>query len=126
MSNSFEVLAPLPNASFGGMLRLAKAGRSDAYGILVAAEAEPKALTRALAECGGLLLLKGMEAIAGEPALLVRLSGFFGAEVEDYRRTLTRSNMVHDTVPEIFVVSNIPSVGRAPPPRPDPTVALMI
>jgi taurine dioxygenase len=57
---------------------------------------------------------------AGEPGLLVRLSRIFGPEVENYRQTLTPLNMVHETVPEIFIVSNIPPVSRMPPRRPDP------
>ena len=121
MTSLFEVTKPLPGARFGGTVRLAaSAGESDADALAAAAEAEPGALADALARCGGLLLLKGMDAIAEAPALLVRLSRFFGPEVEDYRQTLTSSNMVHDGVPEIFVVSNIPAVGRKPPPRPDP------
>jgi taurine dioxygenase len=121
MTSLFEVTKPLPGARFGGIARLASSPRqNDARAVIAAAEAEPEALSGALADCGGLLLLKGADAIAEEPALLVRLSRSFGPEVEDYRRTLTRSNMVHDSVPEIFVVSNIPSVGRKPPPRPDP------
>ncbi len=50
----------------------------------------------------------------------MRLSRIFGPEVEDYRQTLTPLNMVHETVPEIFIVSNIPPVNRMPPRRPDP------
>src|SRR6202035_1765001 len=50
---------------------------------------------------------------------LVRLSRIFGPEVEDYRQTLTALNMVHESVPEIFIVSNIPPVSRMPPRRPD-------
>ena len=119
MSNSFEVSRPLPGARFGGTLRLADAAHSNARDVITATEASPEALSDALAQCDGLLLLTGMQAIADEPALLVRLSRLFGPEVEDYRQTLTRSNMVHESVPEIFVVSNIPSVGRQPPPRPD-------
>lgn len=119
MGNPFDITRPLPGASFGGSIRLGD-GQNDARGLIEAAESSPGALTGALAQCGGLLLLTGMQAIADDPALLVRLSRQFGPEVEDYRQTLTRSNMVHETVPEIFVVSNIPSVGRQPPPRPDP------
>ena len=77
-------------------------------------------MPRALADSSGLLLLQGMDAIADEPTLLVRLSRIFGPEVEDYRQTLTAQNMVHETVPEIFVVANIPPTNRAPPRRPDP------
>ncbi len=85
-----------------------------------AAEQDPAALPQALADSGGLLLLQGMEAMADAPELLVRLSRIFGPEVEDYRRTLTPLNMVHETVPEIFIVSNDPRVARPPPRRPDP------
>jgi len=120
MSNSLDVSRPLPGVHFGGTLRLADVAHSNARDIIAAAEASPEALSDALAQSDGLLLLTGMQAIADEPALLVRLSRLFGPEVEDYRQTLTRSNMVHESVPEIFVVSNIPSVGRQPPPRPDP------
>ncbi|HEX6441695.1 MAG TPA: TauD/TfdA family dioxygenase [Stellaceae bacterium] len=119
MSDPFDITQPLPGAGFGGRIRLTD-GRDDAQAVIEAAESSPGALTGALAQCGGLLLLTGMQAITDDPALLVRLSRQFGPEVEDYRQTLTRSNMVHETVPEIFVVSNIPSVGRQPPPLPDP------
>jgi taurine dioxygenase len=121
MSDSVNITQPLPGARFGGTVRFAgKSGESDARAVIDAAEASPQALSEVLAQCGGLLLLPGMQAIADDPALLVRLSRLFGPEVEDYRQTLTRSNMVHQSVPEIFVVSNIPSVGRRPPPLPDP------
>ena len=118
MSKAFEIRRPLPGAEFGGTVRLA-GGESDARALIEAAEAASSALPDALAQCSGLLLLAGMQAIAEDATLLVRLSRQFGSEVEDYRQTLTRSNMVHETVPEIFVVSNIPSVGRQPP-LPDP------
>jgi taurine dioxygenase len=66
------------------------------------------------------MLLTGMDAIADDPTLLVRLSRLFGAEVEDYRRTLTDANSVHQGVPEILLVSSIPPTSRKPPPLPDP------
>ncbi len=118
MSNRFELIRPLRNANFGGLLRLP--GGGSARDILHAAEAEPDALTRALAESSGLLLLQSLDEITDDPALLVQLSRAFGTEVEDYRRNLTPLNMVHETVPEIFIVSNVPPVNRQPPRRPDP------
>ena len=118
MTGAFEIHRPLPGARFGGTVRLGKGGGARA--VIAAAEAAPGALPDALAACGGLLLLAGLDEIAEEPALLVRLSRVFGPEVEDYRQTLTRLNAVHAGVPEIFVVANTPSVGRAPPPRPEP------
>src|SRR5690349_19353867 len=118
MRRSFDLARPLPSATFGGCVRLA--GEPGAAAFVAAAEAEPDALPRALAQSQGLLLIGGMEAMAGEPELLLRLSRLFGPEVEDYRENLTPLNMVHETVPEIFIVSNTPSVGRLPPALPDP------
>jgi taurine dioxygenase len=118
MSGSFELCRPLPGANFGGCARLV--GGSGARDVVQAAKAEPETLPRALAKSGGLLLIQGLEDMAEEPELLVRLSRVFGPEVEDYRQTLTPLNMVHETVPEIFIVSNIPPVNRMPPRRPDP------
>lgn len=119
MTGGFEIIRPLPGASFGGMAQLAAHG-DGARAVIAAAEASPAALPNALAECDGLLLLKDMHEIAGEPTLLVRLSRIFGPEVEDYRRTLMARNRVHEQVPEIFVVSNAPPANYPPPPRPEP------
>lgn len=120
MPGPFELQMPLPGARFGGTLRLARGG--DAASQVAVAEAAPGALTRALAEAGGLLLWRGLNGIAGDPALLVRLSRLFGSEVEDYRHTLTSPNTVHPEVPEIFIVSNVAPVNRLPPPRPEPAL----
>jgi hypothetical protein len=119
MSGGFEIQRPLPGATFGGIAHLA-GGKSGAFAIIEAAEAAPDALSAALMDCGGLMLIRGMDAIAQDPQLLVRLSRVFGAEVEDYRLTLTARTAVHETVPEILVVSNIPPTSRKPPPLPDP------
>jgi taurine dioxygenase len=109
---------PLPGATFGG--RVAGPAARDAATLIAAAEAAPERLAGFLAEAGGLLLIQGVGAIADAPTLLVRLSRLFGPEVEDYRQTLTPGNMVHPTVPEIFVVSNVPPTNRPPPRRPEP------
>ena len=118
MAGPFHLTSPLPGASFGG--RIGLAGGEGALALVEAAERMPEALPRALAECHGLLLLPGMQAMAEAPDLLLRLSGLFGTEVENYRTTGMAPNMVHPTVPEIFVVSNTPPVGRQPPLRPEP------
>src|SRR5580700_8386591 len=114
----FDLQRPLPRANFGGTLRLP--GATDANDVVAAAEADPAALTQALADSSGLLLLPGMRAMADAPGLLVRLSRVFGAEVEDYRFNLTPAHMVHPEVPEIFVVANRPPASRPPPKQPDP------
>ena len=113
--DGFE-LGPLPGASFGALVGFA----GGAAAAIDAAEASPEFLPRALNEAGGLLVLPGMQAITEAPALLLRLSRLFGQEVENYDKTMTSRKIVHDTVPEIFIVSNMPPGGRAPPPRPDP------
>ncbi len=120
MSGRFAFSNPLPGASFGG--RLSLDGEAHAQRLVEAAETDPAALPQALAVSGGLLLLPGMEAMTAEPQLLVRLSRVFGPEVENYRENLTPLNMVHETVPEIFIVSNVPPVSRQPPRRPEPPV----
>ncbi len=118
MNSGFECITPLPGATFGGVVRLPAATGARAF--IEAAEADPDALPRAQAASHGLLLVQGMEDMAEEPELLVRLSRIFGREVENYRHTLTAPNMVHETVPEIFIVSNTPPVSRQPPKRPEP------
>jgi taurine dioxygenase len=118
VSENFDLIRPLSGANFGGLLMLP--GASGAQAFIQEAERAPDALVRALADSGGLLLLQGMQAMADEPALLARLSRRFGPEVENYRETLTPLHMVHESVPEIFIVSNTPPANRPPPKRPDP------
>ena len=112
MSVAFNVTKPLSGASFGATVRLT---RPLSQGV-------PEGLPAVLADANGLMLIPGLQEIAGKPELLVDLSRAFGPEVEDYRYTLTQRNSVHTTVPEIFLVSNIAPVNRKPPRRPDPPV----
>ncbi len=118
MSGNFDLARPLSGANYGGLLSLV--GAAGARAFIQAAERLPDALPRALTDSQGLLLLPGMQAMAEEPALLARLSRLFGPEVEDYRETLTPLNMVHESVPEIFIVSNTPPASLPPPKLPDP------
>lgn len=101
-----DVSKPLPGAAFGATVRLG--------------DAIPDDLPRLLDEAGGLLLIPGEHEISGRPQRLVELSRRFGSEVEDYRFTLANPATVHRTVPEIFIVSNLPPVSKMPPRRPDP------
>lgn len=116
MSDAFGIERHLTPNGFGAALRFA----GGAEAAVRAAEQEPGALPGLLAEARGLLLLPGMGAMAEEPALLLRLSRIFGPEVENYRETGMPLNLVHPTVPEIFVVSNTPPASKAPPRLPDP------
>ncbi len=92
----------------------------DADNFVRQAEADPAWLPSAMDAARGLLLVRGMDGIAADADLLLRLSRLFGDDVEDYRTTNIAQNMVHQTVPEILIVSNVPPVKRAPPARPDP------
>ena len=107
---AMNVSKPLPGAGFGATVRLAKS----------IGEELPDNLPAALADAGGLLLIPGLGEITTRPELLVKLSYLFGPEVEDYRSLLTRVTMAHETVPEIFMVTNMVPGARPPPKRPDP------
>jgi taurine dioxygenase len=80
----------------------------------------PDGLPQALADAGGLLLIPGLNEIIERPQLLVEMSYLFGPEVEDYRTLLTRVAMAHETVPEIFMVTNMVPGSRPPPAQPSP------
>lgn len=120
-SDAYEVVS-LPSASFGGVVRL----RADAGArrLIATAEENPSALTDIFYASGGLLLLPGMHHISEEPKLLVRLSRLFGREVENNLDTYTEGNQtlfnIHQTVPEILLVTNLPPICRQPMARPDP------
>jgi taurine dioxygenase len=116
--SNLELVRPLPGATFGG--RLIAPAPGGALGLIEAAERAPDALPQALADCQGLMLIPHMDAIAEAPELLLRLSRLFGPEVENYRENLTPHNMVHTSVPEIFLVSNTPPASRPPPALPNP------
>lgn len=110
MSTAYDVIKPLHGTAFGAAVRL-RAPLSQGL---------PKDLPAVLAEAGGVLVIPGLGEIAAKPELLLALSREFGPEVEDYRYTLTQRSSVHTTVPEIFLVSNMAPVNRAPPKRPEP------
>lgn len=110
MTASLDVTRPLPGANFGATVRLTRP-LSDGM---------PEGLGQALADAGGLLLIPGLGEISTNPRLLVDMSYLFGPEVEDYRTLLTRVSMAHETVPEIFMVTNMVPGARPPPVRPEP------
>lgn len=67
---------------------------------------------------GGLMVVRGLQALEQAPELLVRISEVFGPEVENYHETLTSARFFHDSVPEILVLSNLPPCNHPPPPKP--------
>ncbi len=110
MTAPIDVARPLPGAAFGATVRLSRP----------LSEAMPDGLPQALADAGGLLLLPGLGEITEDPQLLVKMSYLLGPEVEDYRTLLTRTSQAHETVPEIFMVTNMIPNYRQPPARPEP------
>lgn len=118
MTTDFDIVRPLTDSGFGG--RVGLRGGGGAADVVAAAERQPDVLAEALHACRGLLLVRGMDAMAAAPDLLLRLSQVFGPEIEDYRENGTAANMVHPTVPQILVVANTPPVSRQPPALPDP------
>jgi taurine dioxygenase len=110
MTAPIDVARPLPGAAFGATVRLSRPLNEEM----------PDGLPQALADAGGLLLLPGLHAITKDPRLLVTMSYLLGPEVEDYRTLLTRVSMAHETVPEIFMVTNMVPGSRPPPLRPEP------
>lgn len=110
MSASMDVSRPLPGAAFGAVVRLAQP----------LSVALPDGLPHVLAEAGGLLLIPDAHQISRAPELLVRLSRLFGPEVEDYRHLPTGRHMVHESQPEIYLVTNTVPGARPPPARPEP------
>ena len=113
--NDFVDSLSLPGAAFGRLIMV-----DDTETFVAAVEAEPEALPAALCEAHGLLVLKGLGAISGDPGLLLRLSRPFGKEVENYRETTNLTHLVHPEVPQIYVISNLPPMRRAPPAPPSP------
>jgi len=110
MTAPFDVTKPLPGANFGATVRLAnKLGKNM-----------PEGLPQVLDDAGGLLLIPGLSEVSEDPSLLVTLSYLFGPDVEDYRTLLTRVTMAHETVPEIFMVTNMVPGARPPPKQPKP------
>lgn len=109
---------PLPGAGFGARVHFAPGLEFEA--LLATLEAAPGELPAALHAAHGLLVVPGVEAISDDPQLLLRLSRLFGDEVENYRETQAQATKIHDSVPEIFLVSNLPPTLQSPPARPDP------
>ncbi len=106
---------PLPGANFGRLIDV-----DDAETFVDAVEGSPEVLPALLCEAGGILVLKGMGAVSGQPELLVRLSHPFGTEVEDYAVTSNRHNLLHPASSQIIRISNRPPMNFEPPEPPDP------
>jgi taurine dioxygenase len=118
MNKYRRLLKPLKQANFGGCI--GPEFCVNAEDLIRTAELNRGMLPEVLAICSGLLLIQGLGDIAEQPELLVRISRCLGAGVENYRQSGVPKSMVHDTVPEILVVSNKPPGAIKPPPLPTP------
>ena len=107
---------PLPGAGFGGRVRFDDGVDTEVQ--IAALEAHPERLPGVLYDRNGLLVLSGVDAITKDPELLLRLSRLFGPEVENYHQTLSTPNLIHESVDQILVLSNLPPHNREPPPQP--------
>ena len=114
MMASNPALHRLDGASFGILAEFDPASAIDDF------IASADLIRRELAGAGGLMIVRGLEAISEAPDQLVRLSELFGPEVENYRETLTGARFFHDEIPEVLVLSNMPPCSFPPPPRPEP------
>lgn len=122
MNNASAILertTPLTRDGFGAVVSLPEGNLDSA---LAAFEDDPQPLLDIFYGARGLLVLKGAEAIAAEPDLLVQMSRLFGSEVENYDDTLTPKRLIHDCVPEILVVSNLAPMNFEVPELPDPPI----
>ncbi|MGI9463681.1 MAG: hypothetical protein ACR2OM_07070, partial [Aestuariivirgaceae bacterium] len=81
MVSSSLTFQPIGKASFGVVAGFA-GGAASVIDRFAAAGDEVRAQ---LAEAGGLMVIKGLTALADAPDQLVRLSRVFGPEVEHYR-----------------------------------------
>ncbi len=122
MTEAFHTLEPLPDAGFGAIMRFPELSTAAAVAAL---EAQPELLGAIICREGGLLLLPGMDDIARDPRLMLRLSRLLGPEVEDYKHSYSfedrkRLFNYHDEVPEIIQITNLPPISSQPSPLPDP------
>jgi taurine dioxygenase len=104
----------LPGRGFGGVLEFESA---DPDGVLGTFARHADSILARFYAARGLMVVKGLQAIAGQPRALVELSRWFGPEVEDYHQTLTSPRFFHDSVNEILILSNAAPCNHPPPPR---------
>ena len=109
---------PRAGTDFGARVHFAHG--LDFNTVLQRLERNPAPIVNALHAANGLLVMPSVDAIRDDPQLLLRLSQLFGAEVENYRETQMDASKIHESVPQILLVSNIPPASRPPPARPEP------
>ena len=116
------VIEPLPNANFGALIRSTTDAPTAVF--VEALESNAERLRETFYAANGFLYFPNVAGISAEPNLLVRLSRLFGPQVENNRTTFSEENQtvfnIHETVPEIILVTNLPPINSQPMARPDP------
>jgi len=104
----------LDGSSFGVLLEF---DEPDIDVVVARCVADAGRLRSRFHAAGGLMVMRGLQAIRQQPEALVELSRLFGPEVENYRETLTSPRFFHDSVDEILILTNAPPCNHPPPPR---------
>ena len=104
----------LENSPFGVELDF---GGVDIEAVVARCATRAETLLERFYAAGGLMVLRGLQAIREQPPALVELSRLFGPEVENYRDTLTSPRFFHDSVDQILILTNAPPCNHPPPPR---------
>lgn len=117
MKNVCFTYEPLTDFGFGVKAVPKDKAKND---LIKACLTDVDGLKAALDQARGLMLIQGLGGIQKAPQTMVHLSSIFGQEIEDYYATPTAKRYLHDAIPEILVLSNMPPCDHPPPPRPDP------
>lgn len=120
ISMQFTGASRLESCRFGALVELGGSGFGQ---FLEKVESNKAGLLDLFYSVSGLLVIRGANEISTDPGLLVKLSEFFGPEVENYRTTITTDQFFHESENKILVLSNRPPCNFEPPPRPDPMLA---
>ena len=105
----------LSSAGFGAVLEFES---DDVDRVLAIFRDHAESILNHFYAARGLMVVKGLQGIRGDPQALVELSRHFGPEVENYHQTLTSPRFFHDSVEEILILSNASPCNHPPPPRP--------
>ncbi|MEM7237713.1 MAG: TauD/TfdA family dioxygenase, partial [Pseudomonadota bacterium] len=113
MSGERITFEPLATEGFGSAVTI-KAETPDGAIQLALDDADRLRETFDLA--GGLMVIRGLDALVSRPEAFVDIARIFGPEVENVRETLTAPRFFHPDLPEIMRLANTPPC-RHPPPR---------
>lgn len=117
MEQARLTIEPLAAEGFGSAVTVAADGPEDAIAAIREAAED---LVGAFHAAGGLMVVRGLGALARAPQAFVDLARLFGPEVENVRETLTAPRFFHPALPEIMLLANTPPCSHPPPPKAPP------